>query len=81
LNLATSSAPLFTKPVCIVGAGPGGLQLGHLMLDAGRDFVIFEKAAGPGAAFEALPVQRKLISLNKRFTGELGTAFSTIATS
>ena len=54
---------------CIVGAGPGGLQLGHLMHEAKRNYIIFEKAPSAGSFFEAFPVHRKLISLNKRFTG------------
>ena len=34
---------------CVVGAGPGGLQLGKLMMDSGAtSFVIFESAAHAG---------------------------------
>ena len=28
----------------VVGAGPAGLQLGHFLQEAGRDYVILEKA-------------------------------------
>eukprot|EP00746_Dinoflagellata_sp_MGD_P154231 gnl/MRDRNA2_/MRDRNA2_84707_c0_seq1.p1 gnl/MRDRNA2_/MRDRNA2_84707_c0~~gnl/MRDRNA2_/MRDRNA2_84707_c0_seq1.p1 ORF type:complete len:765 (+),score=135.09 gnl/MRDRNA2_/MRDRNA2_84707_c0_seq1:161-2455(+) len=52
---------------CIVGAGPGGLQLGHFMKHAGRNYVIFEKADRAGYFFEVYPRHRELISLNKRF--------------
>ena len=31
---------------CIVGAGPAGIQLGHLMHQIGRDYAIFERGAG-----------------------------------
>eukprot|EP00729_Bicosta_minor_P030007 gene30007-15393_t len=53
---------------CIIGAGPGGLQLGHLMNNAGRDYIILEKDASAGTFFATHPRHRKLISLNKRFT-------------
>lgn len=48
---------------------PGGLQLGHLMNNAGRDYIILEKDASAGTFFATHPRHRKLISLNKRFTG------------
>eukprot|EP00933_Yihiella_yeosuensis_P020232 TRINITY_DN1626_c0_g1_i5.p1 TRINITY_DN1626_c0_g1~~TRINITY_DN1626_c0_g1_i5.p1 ORF type:complete len:746 (+),score=88.01 TRINITY_DN1626_c0_g1_i5:85-2322(+) len=51
---------------CIVGAGPAGIQLGHFLLHAKRDYVIFERGARAGTFFEHYPRQRKLISLNKR---------------
>lgn len=54
---------------CVVGAGPGGLQLGHYMNRAGRDYIIFERAATAGYFYHLYPTHRKLISLNKRFTG------------
>ena len=46
-----------------------GLQLGQLMLGDGMDYKIFEKSAEPGSFYKTYPVHRKLISLNKRFTG------------
>ena len=54
---------------CIVGAGPGGLQLGHYMHQQSRDYVIFERQPIPCPFFARFPVHRQLISLNKRFTG------------
>eukprot|EP00933_Yihiella_yeosuensis_P020228 TRINITY_DN1626_c0_g1_i1.p1 TRINITY_DN1626_c0_g1~~TRINITY_DN1626_c0_g1_i1.p1 ORF type:complete len:740 (+),score=99.02 TRINITY_DN1626_c0_g1_i1:85-2304(+) len=51
---------------CIVGAGPAGIQLGHFLLHAKRDYVIFERGARAGTFFEKYPRHRKLISLNKR---------------
>ena len=36
--------------ICVVGAGPGGLQLGHLLLGQGRDYMIFERNAAAGYA-------------------------------
>jgi len=49
----------------IVGAGPGGLQLAHLMMDAGRDVLVLEREEDSGGSFRHLPVFRKLISINK----------------
>lgn len=28
---------------CVVGAGPGGLQIAYFLQQAGRDYVVFEK--------------------------------------
>lgn len=54
---------------CIVGAGPGGLQLGHYLHQEARDYVIFERQSIPSSFFARFPRHRQLISLNKRFTG------------
>lgn len=54
---------------CIVGAGPGGLQLGHYLHMKNRDYMIFERQAIPSSFFARFPRHRQLISLNKRFTG------------
>jgi len=51
---------------CIIGAGPAGIQLGHFLKHAQRDYVIFERQARAGSFFEHYPRHRKLISLNKR---------------
>lgn len=61
---------------CIVGAGPGGLQLGHFLHQAGRDYIIFERSSAPGSFFERFPIHRKLISLNKRHTGRDNSEFN-----
>ena len=61
---------------CIVGGGPGGLQLGQFLLSAGRDYMIFERGTGPGFFFERFPIHRQLISLNKRHTGRDNPEFS-----
>ncbi|MBI1319466.1 MAG: SidA/IucD/PvdA family monooxygenase [Candidatus Hydrogenedens sp.] len=54
------------KKYVIVGAGPGGLQMGYFMQKAGLDYVILERNAMPGSFFAQYPVHRKLISLNKK---------------
>lgn len=51
---------------CIIGAGPAGIQLGHFLYHAGRDYIIFERNSHAGSFFEKFPRHRKLISLNKR---------------
>jgi hypothetical protein len=43
---------------------------------AGRDYVVIEQATSAGSFFEQNPRQRKLISLNKRFTGRKDPEFN-----
>ena len=71
---AAASAP--NHDYCIVGAGPGGIQLGQFMLAAERDYTIFERAATAGSFFQRFPIHRKLISLNKRNTGRDNPEFN-----
>lgn len=52
----------------IIGAGPAGLQLGYFLERAKRDYLILE-ANAPGHFFTNFPRHRKLISINKRYTG------------
>ena len=61
---------------CIVGAGPGGLQLGQFMHNAGRNYVIFERQPQPGSFFSRFPIHRGLISMNKRHTGRDNPEFN-----
>jgi len=58
----------FPNPLrnCIVGAGAAGLQLGHFLKHANREYVIFERADKAGSFFRKYPRHRQLISLNKR---------------
>ena len=53
----------------VVGAGPAGLQLGHHLASAGRDYLILEAGAAPGTFFTTYPRHRQLISINKVHTG------------
>ncbi|PRP91266.1 Phenylacetone monooxygenase [Enhygromyxa salina] len=53
----------------IIGAGPAGLQLGYCLQKAGRDYLILEGSDGAGSFFRAQPRHRKLISINKVYTG------------
>ena len=36
---------------CVVGAGPAGLQMGHFLNRAGRDYATFERGARAGTFF------------------------------
>lgn len=53
----------------IIGAGPAGLQLAHYLEEAGRDYAILEAAEESGSFFRRFPRHRKLLSINKRYTG------------
>jgi NADPH-dependent 2,4-dienoyl-CoA reductase/sulfur reductase-like enzyme len=54
---------------CVVGAGPAGLQLGYLFEQHNLDYAIIERNTAPGSFFQQYPIHRKLISINKRYTG------------
>lgn len=51
----------------IIGAGPGGLQMGYFLGGNGRDYLILEKSAEAGVSFKKNPVHRKMISINKKY--------------
>jgi thioredoxin reductase len=53
----------------IVGAGPGGLQLGYFFAKNHFDYVILEASAAAGSFFQKFPRHRRLISINKVHTG------------
>ncbi len=53
----------------IIGAGPGGLQLGYCFEKAGRDYLILERGDSASTFFKTMPRHRKLISINKVYTG------------
>ena len=57
-------------------SGPGGLQLGRSLSQAGRDYLILERNASAGSYFARYPRHRTLISLNKRFTGRSDPEFN-----
>ena len=65
-----------TRDYCIIGAGPGGLQMGYFLKRANRDYVIFERANSSGAFYMQYPRHRKLISINKRYTGKTNKEFN-----
>ena len=53
---------------CIVGAGPAGVQLGHFLHAAGRDYITLERAPAAASFFSRYPVHRTLNSINRRHT-------------
>ncbi len=53
----------------VIGAGPAGLQLGYYFKKYNRDYAILEGGNSPGMFLKQYPRHRKLISINKRFTG------------
>lgn len=61
---------------CVIGAGPGGLQIGYFLDRAARNYVIFEKGNSSGTFFQYYPRHRKLISINKRHTGKTNKEFN-----
>jgi len=66
--MVSASAAEFNE-YCIVGAGPAGIQMGIFMQKAQRDYVIFERSGVAGSFYIRYPRHRKLISINKRYTG------------
>ncbi|XP_034395238.1 FAD-dependent oxidoreductase domain-containing protein 2 isoform X2 [Cyclopterus lumpus] len=61
---------------CVLGAGPSGLQMGYFLSRAKRDYVILERNSGPGSFFNKYPRHRKLISINKIYTGSQNREFN-----
>lgn len=61
---------------CVLGAGPAGLQMGHFLHKAKRDYIILERNSGPGSFFNKYPRHRKLISINKIHTGRQNREFN-----
>ncbi|MEB3217229.1 MAG: NAD(P)-binding domain-containing protein [Nostocales cyanobacterium 94392] len=53
----------------IIGAGPAGLQLGYYLEKANRHYLILEAANKAGNFFNNFPRHKKLISINKVYTG------------
>lgn len=52
LSLLFASSSAVSHDYCIVGAGPGGLQLAYFLKHSKSDYVVFERHSGPGAFFE-----------------------------
>ena len=55
--------------VCVVGAGPAGLQAGSTLKAMGLTVRILERGPSVGTFFRKFPRHRQLISINKRHTG------------
>lgn len=53
----------------IIGSGPAGLQLGYYLEKNKRKYLILEAGSQRGTFFERFPRNRRLISVNKVYTG------------
>ena len=53
----------------ILGAGPAGLQLSYYMEKHGQNYLVLDKGKHAGSYFQNFPRHRKLISINKLYTG------------
>ncbi|KAM4670263.1 FAD-dependent oxidoreductase domain-containing protein 2 isoform 1-T1 [Amazona ochrocephala] len=71
-----SCAALVYHDYCIIGAGPSGLQAAYFLQRASRDYLVFERSHAPGSFFALYPRHRKLISINKRYTGKSNSEFN-----
>uniref|UniRef100_H2YH79 FAD/NAD(P)-binding domain-containing protein n=1 Tax=Ciona savignyi TaxID=51511 RepID=H2YH79_CIOSA len=64
------------KEYCVIGAGPGGLQMAYFLHNAARNYIVFEKADKAGSFYEIYPIHQKLISINKRYTDRTNKEFN-----
>lgn len=76
LLLPSVFSQLVSYDYCILGAGPGGLQIAKFLEEAERNYIVFERSQEPGSFFQKFPRHRKLISINKRFTGRTNKEFN-----
>jgi hypothetical protein len=53
----------------IIGAGPAGVQLGYYFKDENINYLILERNELCGSFFNVYPHSGKLISINKKYTG------------
>ena len=53
----------------VIGAGPAGLQLGHFLDRAGREYQVLEAGPTAGTFYRSFPRHRRMISINKPHTG------------
>jgi thioredoxin reductase len=53
----------------VIGAGPAGLQVGHLLQRRGHDHLVLEAGPTPGTFYRTFPRHRQMISINKPHTG------------
>ncbi|GHG66400.1 NAD(P)-binding domain-containing protein [Comamonas sp. JC664] len=53
----------------VLGAGPAGLQASFFLKQNGRDYLVLERGGQAGTFFATFPRHRKLISINKVYTG------------
>ncbi|OWF55933.1 FAD-dependent oxidoreductase domain-containing protein 2-like [Mizuhopecten yessoensis] len=76
LTLVTVVTTSTYHDYCILGAGPGGLQMAYFMEQSSRDYIVFERENTTGSFYTVYPRHRKLISINKRHTGKSNKEFN-----
>jgi len=76
LILCDATRNVFYWDYIVIGAGPGGLQLGYYLEKENRDYMILERNGCAGSFFEIYPRHDTLISINKRSTGEKNKEFN-----
>jgi thioredoxin reductase len=67
---------IINKEFIIIGAGPAGLQTGYFLNKFKKDYLILEKSNTVGNFFTKFPIHRKLISINKVYTGNNNKDFN-----
>ena len=60
----------------IIGSGPAGLQAAYFLEKYKRKYIILEKSNCVGSFFKKYPIHRKLISVNKVYTGSNDKEFN-----
>jgi thioredoxin reductase len=60
----------------IIGSGPAGLQLGYYLEKNKKNYLILEAGTQNGTFFDTFPRNRRLISINKVFTGSDNPEFN-----
>lgn len=60
----------------IIGSGPAGLQCAYFLEKFKKKYLILEKTNEVGSFFKKYPIHRKLISINKVYTGEKEKEFN-----
>ncbi|XP_048473529.1 FAD-dependent oxidoreductase domain-containing protein 2-like [Rhincodon typus] len=73
---ATARTDYLHLDYCIIGAGPGGLQMAYFLQQSQRHYLVFERSNLSGSFFVRYPRHRKLISINKQYTGKQNKEFN-----
>ena len=60
----------------IIGAGPAGLQTAYFLKKYNINYVVLERSDVVGSFFKKYPIHRKLISINKVYTGNWNKDFN-----
>lgn len=61
--------PVHSFEYLIIGAGPAGLQLAYYLESNSRSYAVLESGSSAGTFFHQYPRHRRLLSINKIYTG------------